>query len=93
MEFYAHLLATDVITRLLSLIRIFRCWNNYVLCGNIQVIPHFYAEDIPLSKLCKLHGWTIRETPRRVFDAVIFSNEVDILEIRMQVGNKFLTSF
>lgn len=73
----------------LSLSHVFQCWNDYVVCGNIQVIPHFYAEDVPLSQLCKLHGWAIRETPRRVFDAVIFSNEVDILEIRMQVGNKF----
>lgn len=50
-----------------------------------QVIPHYYAEELSISQMCKLHGWTVREKPRRVFDAVIFSNEVDLLEIRMHV--------
>ena len=28
------------------------------------------------------HGWRARASPRRVFDAVLFNNELDILEIR-----------
>ncbi|MQM10613.1 hypothetical protein Taro_043511 [Colocasia esculenta] len=45
-------------------------------------IPHYYAENVPMDTLCKLHGWTVRPSPRRVFDAILFSNELDILEIR-----------
>lgn len=56
----------------------------------MQVVPHYYTEDLPLSHICKLHGWTLRETPRRIFDAVIFSNEVDLLEIRMHVCDSLL---
>lgn len=53
--------------------------------GYVQVIPHYYAEGTSMSQLCKIHGWVQRKTPRRVFDAIIFSNEIDLLEIRMQV--------
>ncbi|KAI3847711.1 hypothetical protein MKX03_004578 [Papaver bracteatum] len=35
-----------------------------------------------MENLCKLHVWGIRESPRRVFDAVLFSNEVDLLQVR-----------
>ncbi|XP_052137808.1 uncharacterized protein LOC127756506 [Oryza glaberrima] len=45
-------------------------------------IPHYYAPNISMPQLCQLHGWGILPTPRRVFDAVLFSNELDILEIR-----------
>lgn len=45
-------------------------------------IPHYYAPNISMPQLCKLHGWGILASPRRVFDAVLFSNELDILEIR-----------
>ncbi|XP_008804707.2 beta-1,4-mannosyl-glycoprotein 4-beta-N-acetylglucosaminyltransferase [Phoenix dactylifera] len=45
-------------------------------------IPHYYAENVSMEQLCHLHGWTPRLHPRRVFDAIIFSNEVDLLEIR-----------
>lgn len=45
-------------------------------------IPHYYAENASMEHLCRLHGWTPRLHPRRVFDAIIFSNEVDMLEIR-----------
>jgi hypothetical protein len=57
------------------------------LCG--QVIPHYYAENISLAHLCELHGWSLRKNPRRVFDAVMFSNEIDLLEIRLQVLLQF----
>ncbi|KAJ0980452.1 hypothetical protein J5N97_008707 [Dioscorea zingiberensis] len=45
-------------------------------------LPHYYAQNVSMDHLCKLHGWTVRSSPRLVFDAVIFSNELDILEIR-----------
>lgn len=47
-----------------------------------NIIPHYYTNNISNSQLCALHGWSTRPTPRRIFDAVIFSNELDILEIR-----------
>lgn len=58
-----------------------------------HVIPHYYAEGLSTPELCKIHGWTPRETPRRVFDAVIFSNEVDLLEIRMRELMPIVTKF
>ncbi|XP_023529299.1 beta-1,4-mannosyl-glycoprotein 4-beta-N-acetylglucosaminyltransferase-like [Cucurbita pepo subsp. pepo] len=45
-------------------------------------LPHYYAENVSMEHLCRLHGWSLRSTPRRVFDAIIFSNELDLLEIR-----------
>uniref|UniRef100_A0A1D1YEM8 Beta-1,4-mannosyl-glycoprotein 4-beta-N-acetylglucosaminyltransferase n=1 Tax=Anthurium amnicola TaxID=1678845 RepID=A0A1D1YEM8_9ARAE len=45
-------------------------------------IPHYYAETISMDTLCKLHGWSARSSPRKVFDAILFSNELDILELR-----------
>lgn len=46
------------------------------------VIPHYYAPNTSMAELCGLHGWRARASPRRVFDAVLFNNELDILEIR-----------
>ncbi|XP_048528242.1 beta-1,4-mannosyl-glycoprotein 4-beta-N-acetylglucosaminyltransferase-like [Triticum urartu] len=45
-------------------------------------IPHYYAPNMSMDQLCQLHGWGILSSPRRVFDAVLFSNELDILDIR-----------
>ncbi|XP_022145056.1 beta-1,4-mannosyl-glycoprotein 4-beta-N-acetylglucosaminyltransferase [Momordica charantia] len=45
-------------------------------------LPHYYAENVSMEHLCHLHGWSLRSKPRRVFDAIIFSNELDLLEIR-----------
>ncbi|KAG6589835.1 Beta-1,4-mannosyl-glycoprotein 4-beta-N-acetylglucosaminyltransferase, partial [Cucurbita argyrosperma subsp. sororia] len=45
-------------------------------------LPHYYAENVSMEHLCRLHGWSLRSEPRRVFDAIIFSNELDLLEIR-----------
>ncbi|KAI7866073.1 N-acetylglucosaminyltransferase-like protein [Spinellus fusiger] len=49
-------------------------------------IPHYYAQGIPRKDLCELHGWTERPTNERtprVYDAIIFSVELDLLEIRI----------
>ncbi|KAK9119841.1 hypothetical protein Scep_017934 [Stephania cephalantha] len=56
-------------------------------------IPHYYHENVSMEHLCKLHGWGIRETPRRVFDAVLFSNEIDILKVRWNELYPYITQF
>lgn len=56
-------------------------------------IPHYYHENIGMENLCKLHGWRIRESPRRVYDAVLFSNELDILTIRWNELYPYVTQF
>ncbi|XP_027358586.1 beta-1,4-mannosyl-glycoprotein 4-beta-N-acetylglucosaminyltransferase isoform X2 [Abrus precatorius] len=56
-------------------------------------IPHYYHENVSMQTLCRLHGWRIRESPRRVFDAVLFSNEVDILTIRWKEMYPYVTRY
>ncbi|KAL1807284.1 hypothetical protein ACET3Z_030352 [Daucus carota] len=56
-------------------------------------IPHYYHENVSMENLCKLHGWGIREFPRRVYDAVLFSNEVDLLTIRWKELHPYVTEF
>ncbi|KAJ4708225.1 beta-1,4-mannosyl-glycoprotein 4-beta-N-acetylglucosaminyltransferase [Melia azedarach] len=56
-------------------------------------LPHFYAENVSMEHLCKLHGWSTRSQPRRVFDGIIFNNEVDLLEIRWRELNPYVTKF
>lgn len=46
-----------------------------------------------MENLCKLHGWGVREYPRRVYDAVLFNNEVDILTIRWKELYPYITQF
>ncbi|KAJ9152843.1 hypothetical protein P3X46_026358 [Hevea brasiliensis] len=58
-----------------------------------RIIPHYYHENVSMETLCKLHGWGIRESPRRVYDAVLFSNEVDILTIRWMELYPYITQF
>lgn len=53
------------------------------------LIPHFHSNSVPLSDLCQLHGWKQRtlsgsDNEPKVIDAVIFSIELDILEIRLR---------
>ncbi|XP_047334841.1 uncharacterized protein LOC124938443 [Impatiens glandulifera] len=56
-------------------------------------IPHYYNPNVSMESLCKLHGWGIREYPRRVFDAVLFNNEIDILKIRWKELYPYITQF
>ncbi|XP_021760764.1 uncharacterized protein LOC110725604 isoform X2 [Chenopodium quinoa] len=56
-------------------------------------IPHFYAENVSMDHLCHLHGWSVRSEPRRVFDAIIFSNELDLVEIRWHELKPYVTKF
>ncbi|KAI3716968.1 hypothetical protein L1987_68224 [Smallanthus sonchifolius] len=43
--------------------------------------------------LCKLHGWKVRDYPRKVYDAVLFNNEVDMLTIRWKELDPYITQF
>ncbi|OQU81801.1 hypothetical protein SORBI_3006G120500 [Sorghum bicolor] len=58
-----------------------------------KTIPHYYHENVTMENLCKLHGWKVRDIPRRVFDAVLFSNELDILEIRWNELSPYVSEF
>ncbi|KAJ0256843.1 Beta-1,4-N-acetylglucosaminyltransferase family protein [Hirschfeldia incana] len=56
-------------------------------------IPHYHHENASMSTLCKLHGWGVRDYPRRVYDAVLFSNELDILAVRWRELYPYITQF
>ena len=52
--------------------------------GPRRVVPHYYAEGTVFDDShCALHGWTLRKHTPEVWDAVLFSTELDLLEIRM----------
>ncbi|KAL5720203.1 beta-1,4-mannosyl-glycoprotein 4-beta-N-acetylglucosaminyltransferase [Ranunculus cassubicifolius] len=56
-------------------------------------LPHYYAENVSMHQLCHLHGWSLRPEPRLVFDAIMFSNELDLLEIRWRELLPYVTKF
>ncbi|KAJ0237326.1 Beta-1,4-N-acetylglucosaminyltransferase family protein [Hirschfeldia incana] len=58
-----------------------------------NILPHYYHPNTSMDLLCTLHGWKIRDSPRRVFDAVLFSNEIDMLNIRWNELNPYITQF
>ncbi|KAF8161240.1 glycosyltransferase family 17 protein [Crassisporium funariophilum] len=54
--------------------------------GPQEVIPHYYGEGLKMdANTCQLHGWKERQELKdiKVLDAVLMSNELDLLEIRM----------
>ncbi|EUC57397.1 beta-1,4-mannosyl-glycoprotein 4-beta-N-acetylglucosaminyltransferase [Rhizoctonia solani AG-3 Rhs1AP] len=52
--------------------------------GPTTIIPHFYAPGLePSPAVCKLHGFEPREEDPEVWDAVLFSTELDLLEVRL----------
>lgn len=54
--------------------------------GPNNIIPHYYADGLEFgSDTCQLHGWQRRDQSNGlyVFDAVLMSSELDLLEIRM----------
>ena len=60
------------------------------------MLPHYYAEGIPYDDhLCSLHGWDIRDENElpEVWDAVLFSSELDLLEIRMHELSSIVSKF
>ncbi|GAA5938196.1 hypothetical protein JCM3775_002913 [Rhodotorula graminis] len=49
-----------------------------------DVIPHYWADDARPDDLCHLHGWHARPHPvPQVWDATIFSTELDLLLVRL----------
>ncbi|KAF5755181.1 putative beta-1,4-mannosyl-glycoprotein 4-beta-N-acetylglucosaminyltransferase [Helianthus annuus] len=56
-------------------------------------IPHYYHENVSMDSLCKLHGWNLRDYPRKVYDAVLFNNEIDMLTIRWKELHPYVTQF
>ncbi|KAE8669042.1 auxin-responsive protein IAA29-like [Hibiscus syriacus] len=56
-------------------------------------LPHYYAENVSTEHLCGLHGWSVRRQPRLIFDAIIFSNELDILDIRWHELDPYVSKF
>jgi beta-1,4-mannosyl-glycoprotein beta-1,4-N-acetylglucosaminyltransferase len=54
--------------------------------GPNDIIPHFYGEGLKMDDhTCKVHGWLARHGKAniKVLDAVLMSNELDLLEIRL----------
>ncbi|KAI9000452.1 glycosyltransferase family 17 protein [Trametes punicea] len=52
--------------------------------GPKHTLPHYYAEGVAFdTHLCDLHGWTLRDSQLEVWDAVLFSSELDLFEIRL----------
>ncbi|KAL1564241.1 beta-1,4-mannosyl-glycoprotein 4-beta-N-acetylglucosaminyltransferase [Salvia divinorum] len=56
-------------------------------------LTHYYHENVSMDTLCRLHGWGVRDFPRRVYDAVLFSNEVDMLKIRWKEMYPYISQF
>uniref|UniRef100_A0A803QAQ9 Beta-1,4-mannosyl-glycoprotein 4-beta-N-acetylglucosaminyltransferase n=1 Tax=Cannabis sativa TaxID=3483 RepID=A0A803QAQ9_CANSA len=56
-------------------------------------VPHYYAENVSMDHLCRLHGWSLLSQPRRIFDGIIFSNELDLLEIRWRELYPYVSKF
>ncbi|BGP37911.1 hypothetical protein JCM10450v2_001847 [Rhodotorula kratochvilovae] len=48
-----------------------------------HVIPHYYADDLAPNKQCHVHGWKPRPHEPEVWDATIFSTEIDLLLVRL----------
>jgi hypothetical protein len=47
------------------------------------ILKHVSAEGLEISQtVCELHGWTLRKQKPQVFDGVLFSTELDLLELR-----------
>ncbi|KAL7279285.1 hypothetical protein ACG7TL_007126 [Trametes sanguinea] len=52
--------------------------------GPHTTLPHYYAEGVAFDEhLCNLHGWAPRASEPEVWDAVLFSSELDLFEIRL----------
>ncbi|KAJ4781040.1 hypothetical protein LUZ62_016847 [Rhynchospora pubera] len=56
-------------------------------------LPHYFSQNLSLSQLCGLHGWSVLPSPRRIYDAIPFSNELDLLEIRLSEMSPYVHQF
>ena len=60
-----------------------------------KIINHYYQPNLEWKNLCELHGWQYNnDTKPKVYDATLFSVELDLLELRLvelyDVVDKFL---
>ena len=46
-----------------------------------EVIPHYASPGLSVSEECALHGWEHTGRTRRIVDAILFSVEVELLEV------------
>ena len=52
--------------------------------GPTTFITHYYTEGFEFNEAaCRLHGWASRAQEPQLWDAVIVSSEMDLLEVRM----------
>ncbi|KJA28953.1 glycosyltransferase family 17 protein [Hypholoma sublateritium FD-334 SS-4] len=64
--------------------------------GPNEIIPHFYGEGLTAdAHVCGIHGFTKRPemTNVKVLDAVLMSNELDLLEIRLNELDAVVDNF
>lgn len=47
------------------------------------IIPHYDVSDPAPGELCSLHGWSNASSIPKVYDAFLFSVELDLFEIRL----------
>ena len=61
-------------------------WLSRPSSASRHILPHYYSEGIDVNQqVCQLHGWNLRDTSqsRELWDAILFNNELDFLEIRL----------
>ncbi|CAO3572660.1 unnamed protein product [Mortierella alpina] len=64
-------------------------WDKEILKWD-EIMVHYYSEGLTMEERCHAHGWTVTPPPpdgtpkAKVYDAVIFSVELDMLELRMR---------
>ncbi|KAJ3104741.1 hypothetical protein HDU97_008920 [Phlyctochytrium planicorne] len=46
------------------------------------VFPSYGLQDP--KEICELHGWKVQDPPKKMVDAIIFSVELDLLELRLR---------
>lgn len=52
--------------------------------GPKELITHYASAEVPIdAHACALSGWKLRKEPVELFDAVIVSSELDLLEVRL----------
>jgi len=63
--------------------------------GPRHVLEHYHAEGIDFDhNLCALHGWAARREPLpEVWDAIMVSSEMDLLEIRLHELDSVVDKF
>ncbi|CAG2171211.1 unnamed protein product [Oppiella nova] len=58
-----------------------------------NTLPHYYTNGLNSTHLCELHGWQRRAQKVQVIDTIIFSIELDLLEIRLKQLWPFVDHF